>query len=218
VAALGRRPWWPMDDRPYRITVGGRKLYSGGGQASEVIKMRQVTLKRMAAGIGALALAAFVVPATADAGQPIERDFYATYSGQYQDEPTHECGPGEQANLVLGEGVGRFIGRFDLRIEACVTPTSELTGTVTGGAYYVAANGDQLDFGFAGDYVVNLAEGTIDATLPATSVSGTGRFANVELGDGQGVAVDTNPIGSDVSYGYVSGPLVFDASDRAPSH
>jgi hypothetical protein len=187
-------------------------------QRDEVIEMRPTTLKRIAAGIGALGLAAFVVPATADAGQAIERDFYAAYSGQYQDEATHECGPGEQANLILGEGVGRFVGRFDLRIEACVAPTSELTGTVTGTAYYVAANADQLTFGFAGEYSVNLMEGTIESTLPATGVSGTGRFANVELGDGEGIAVDTNPIGSDLSYGYVSGPLVFDAADRAPSN
>lgn len=179
--------------------------------------MLGIGLKRRAAWAGGLLLAAALVPATVDAGQAVEHDFFATYSGQYQEVATHECGAGEQANLVLGEGVGRFIGHYDLRIEACAAPTSPLTGTVVGTADYVAANGDQLTFGFAGDYSVDLDAGTIVASLPATSVAGTGRFAHVELGDSGGMAVDTNPIGSDVSYGYVYGALVFDASDRAPA-
>jgi hypothetical protein len=186
-------------------------------RTDEVIAMTVMGWRRLAAGLGALSLAAFLAPATADAGQAVERDFFATYSGHYQDEVTHECADGEQANLVLAEGVGRLIGRYDLRIEACVAATSPLTGTVVGTADYVAANGDQLSFGFAGEYVVDLDEGAVMAMLPATSVDGTGRFASVEFGDGGGMAVDTNPLGSDVSYGYVYGSLVFDASDRAPS-
>jgi len=176
-------------------------------------------LKRTARVVAALASASIFVPAPAGAGQMIERDFHATYSGEYQDpgQVTHDCAAGELANLVLGEGVGTFIGRFDLRIEACVSPTSELTGQVNGTAYYTAANSDLLWFDFDGTYQVDLAEGAIISTLPATAVDGTGRFANVELGDGPGVAVDTNPIGSGVSFGVVSGPIVFDASDRGRS-
>jgi hypothetical protein len=176
-------------------------------------------LKRTALVMAAFSATSIVLPAPASAGQMIERDFYATYSGEYQDpsQVTHECEEGEQANLVLGEGVGKFIGRFDLRIEACVSATSEITGQVNGTAYYTAANGDLLWFNFDGLYEVDLAELAIISTLPATGVDGTGRFANVELGDGPGTAVDTNPINSGVSFGVVSGPIVFDASDRGHS-
>jgi len=176
-------------------------------------------LKRTVLVVAALCVASMVLPAPARAGQMIERDFYATYSGEYQDasQVTHECGVDEQANLVLGEGIATFLGRFDLRIEACASPTSELTGQVNGTAYYTAANGDLLWFDFDGSYEVDLTELAIISTLPATGVAGTGRFANVELGDGPGVAVDTNPINSGVSFGVVSGPIVFDASDRGHS-
>lgn len=176
-------------------------------------------LKRIAVVVATFAVATIAVPAPASAGQMIERDFYATYSGEYQDpsQVTHQCDLGEQANLVLGEGIGKFIGRFDLRIEACVSETTPLTGEVTGTAYYTAANGDLLWFDFDGEYVVDLDELAVISTLPATGVAGTGRFANVELGDGPGEAVDTNPLDSGVSFGVVSGPIVFDASDRGHS-
>lgn len=172
-------------------------------------------LQRIALMVGVLAVSSLAGPATASGGQTIDRPFHATYEGVYQDVTTHTCGAGERANLVLGDGVGSLIGRFDLRIEACVAETSPLTGDVYGRAFYTVANGDALNFDFAGTYAVNLDTLTIEAVLPATDVSGSGRFANVQLGDTPGAAMDFSPIGSGVSFGYVTGSIAYDASDRA---
>lgn len=175
-------------------------------------------MKRIASLVGVLAVTSLAVPATVSGGQTIERPFHATYEGVYQDVVTHTCGAGEQANLVLGDGVGSLIGRFDLRIEACTSATGPITGIVYGTAFYTAANGDELSFGFSGGYTVNLDTFTIESVLPPTDVSGTGRFANVELGTAVGQAMDFNPIGSGVSYGYVDGSIAYDASDRSAGH
>jgi hypothetical protein len=177
-------------------------------------------LKRIAVVVGALAMTSLATPGTVSAGRMIERPLHMTYTAEYQDEVTHTCDSGEQANLLLGEGVGSLVGRFDLRIEACVLATSPLTGDVTGTAYYTAANGDLLAFVFDGEYVVNLDTLTLESVLPAVDAFGTGRFANVELGSGTGAAVDFNPLNPDftnsgMSYGYVTGAIVYDASARA---
>lgn len=172
-------------------------------------------LTRIGAVTAALAVGMFAVPGPADAGRMIERDLHISYTAQYQAEPQHTCEPGGQANLLLGDGVGSLLGRFDLRIEGCAyaDPTG-LSGTVDGVAYYVTANGDQIQFGFAGTYVVDLDAGQIVATMPGAYASGTGRFANVELIGGEG-AVDISPLGSGMSYGTVDGVIAYDASDRA---
>ena len=172
-------------------------------------------LRRIALLVSALAVSSLAVPTTVSGGQTIDRPFHATYEGVYQDEVTHACSAGEQANLLLGDGVGSLIGRFDLRIEACVAATSPLTGDVYGTAHYATANGDELEFGFAGGYTVNLETMTIESVLPPTYVSGTGRFSNVELGVVDGAAMDFNPIGSGVSFGHVTGSIAYDASDRS---
>ena len=177
-------------------------------------------LKRIAVVVGALAMTSLATPGSVGAGRMIERPLHLTYTAQYQEEAEHSCESGERANLLLGEGVGSLIGRFDLRIEACVEDTGLLTGDVTGTAYYTAANGDLLAFVFDGDYVVNPDTMTIEAVLPAVDAFGTGRFANVELGSGIGAAYDFNPLNPDfsnsgVSYGYVTGAIIYDASARA---
>lgn len=167
-------------------------------------------LERVALVVGALALVSLASPAEVSGGQMIEREFRASYAGTYQNpqDITHECPAGQFPNLVLGDGVGSLVGRFDLRIEACVDP---FTGLVTGTAFYTAANGDLLAFEFEG-FGVPQPDGSIVSTLPATGAFGTGRFANVQLGSAHGVAVDTT-VGSSSS-GYVEGPIVYDASNR----
>ena len=173
-------------------------------------------IKRFAAVIGILAVSTLAVPSTVQGGRMVERQFDAVYAGEYQPGADHECEDESHIkNLVLGEGVGSLIGHFEVRIEGCVdlSSTPPFPPRVYGTALYTAANGDLLGFEFDGFVVASDGVTTV-AELPATAAFGDGRFANVELGSGPGMAVDTS-VANTTSSGYVSGPIIYDASDRS---
>jgi len=113
--------------------------------------------------------AALAVPAAAQKPLPSE--------GALQGQDTDKGGP-DTAFVVdtSGKGIGTPVGQFSFTQELAVNLVS---GTETGSAHWIAANGDSIYTTIAGSGYF-LASGLIRITEIHTVTGGTGRFAGAQ--------------------------------------
>lgn len=76
-----------------------------------------------------------------------------------------------------GTGIGTLFGKFSFTQRVTL---SFATGTTTGAAHWVAANGDSIDTTVAGSGHLTGAPGEIDITDVHIITGGTGRFAGAQ--------------------------------------
>lgn len=159
----------------------------------------------MAIVVGMVGVTGGVATAGADKARPFhfsqQSDFYVI--GQ--------CESGAPLQEISGTGHGSHLGRVTISGQACADAE---TGNVT----WTAANGDAIHFVFA---TVLLAPPGPDGSAPvatvALEVTGTGRFANVQFGEGSptGTIWFHDPLGLS---GHIetefNSTITYDASDR----
>lgn len=141
------------------------------------------------------------------AGNARERPFHSSVESDF--EVVGECPSGAPLSSISGTGVASHLGSLTIEGSACQGEPGFVTWT--------AANGDTIGITFV---TILLAEPGEDGSAPFTmqvlGVSGTGRFANVQFGEGQGLSgtIWFNPDGSGHLEGTSDGTIIYDASDR----
>lgn len=163
----------------------------------------------------ALAALAVAVPtvafaaATASAERPGDLPFAVEIQADAVVDGTF-CDGGAPHQVLAGTGRATHMGRITVLGEACAGGN--------GTAHWIAANGDMITIEFT--TVVTGApdpdDGSVPVAFPAIDVSGTGRFANVVLGDAPLEAiVHFLPDGNAHLDAWVDGTISYDASDRS---
>jgi hypothetical protein len=115
--------------------------------------------------------AVLAIPAAAQSQVP----FKGTMQGHDSDSP----GPSPNTVVVTtsGTGIGTHLGEFSF---TQINTVNHASGTGTGSAHWVAANGDSIDTTSTGSGEPTDTPGVIRITEIHTITGGTGRFAGVQ--------------------------------------
>jgi hypothetical protein len=117
--------------------------------------------------------ATFVIPAAAQKQVP----FKGSLQGHETDTP--EGGPPPTTVMATGstEGIGTHVGQFSFTYQLTITLA---TGTATGSAQLIAANGDSIFTTIIGSSEPTATPGVLSITEIDTITGGTGRFAGAQ--------------------------------------
>jgi hypothetical protein len=158
-----------------------------------------------------LALTVGLIAASAgpvSAGNLVERPFHASVEAEF--EVVGVCPSGAPLSYISGSGTASHMGAITIEGQQCLGEPGEVTWT--------AANGDEITIQFI---TVLLAppgpDGSAPFEMPASVVTGTGRFASAQFGDDQPLSgtVWLNPDGSGHLVGSTEGTIIYDASDSS---
>src|SRR5204863_5359306 len=132
--------------------------------------MKNLTRSNIYVPMAAMILtAALAVPAAAQKPVPFE--------GSFKGQDTDIGGPDNAFEVeTSGTGLGTPVGEFSFIQKVAV---NFVTGTETGTAHWIAANGDSIDTTILGSGYF-LASGLIRITEIHTITGGTGRFAEAQ--------------------------------------
>lgn len=167
--------------------------------------------KRQFRAILVLLLAVGLMVATAGpaaAGQTTEKPFRVTLEADF--ENIGLCPSDAPLSHIEGSGTASHMGKISVEGEQCLGEPGVITWT--------AANGDDITIVFT---TVLLAEPGVDGSapfmMPALDAEGTGRFTDVQLGEGQALSgtIWFNPDGSGHLVGSIDGTIVYDASNAS---
>ena len=169
-------------------------------------------MKRSLRLLGVFSLVIGMIGATggmAAAGAEQERPF--RFSQQSEFYVIGECESGAPLQEISGTGHATHLGRMTVFGHACADAE---TGNVT----WTAANGDEIRIVFA---TVLLGppgpDGSAPVTTHALAVTGTGRFADVEFGEGSPTGTiwfdDMSGLSGHIETELIS-TITYDASDR----
>ena len=114
-----------------------------------------------------------VVPAAAQKQVP----FKGSLQGHETDTP--QGGPPPTTVMATGstEGIGTHVGQFSFTYQLTITLA---TGTATGSAQLIAANGDSIFTTIIGSSEPTATPGVLSITEIDTITGGTGRFAGAQ--------------------------------------
>ena len=170
-------------------------------------------MKRLRALVVLIVLAAGAIavgnsPASAGADQP--RPFRVSVESEFSVVGT--CDSGAPLQVITGTGRAQHLGRFDILGQACLDGSP---GVVT----WTAANGDEITIDFLVEIGPIGPDGSGPISFITLAVSGTGRFANVALGEDDALAGTVwffDEFGfSGRLEGGIDGTITYDASDRS---
>lgn len=140
------------------------------------------------------------------ASDALERPFRVTMEADF--EPAGLCDSGALRSSISGTGVASHMSRITIEGYGCHAEPGLVTWT--------AANGDTINITFIEVPLGPVGEdGSMPFEMPVLDVSGTGRFANVQLGDEPlAGTIWFKPGGGGHLEGTADSAIIYDASDR----
>lgn len=144
----------------------------------------------------------------AAAGQMTERPFQVSLEAEF--EMVGVCPSGAPLSHIEGSGTASHMGAIGAEGEQCLGEPGVVTWT--------AANGDEITILFITVLLAAPGEdGSAPFLMPALEVTGTGRFANVQLSDALAGTIWFKPDGSGHLVGSIDGTIIYDASEGRES-
>jgi len=139
-------------------------------------------------------------------------DFSGSVVGAARCDPP-AVGPAGWFSTFDGHGNSTHLGRYSEHNTHCAYATGPTTGYFDEGLSTItAANGDTLNLGYGGTWVLDLSAGTSTVTEEWTITGGSGRFMHAS---GSGTLDLVQSLDTGAGTGHMSGEIAYEASDRA---